>query len=313
MKNSKLVVLGLSLAIFFAFVQQVSARIQADPYLTKEFTLSGKGNLDVETSGASVSVSGVNGNQVVVEMFIKRNGQEVDSSDPEVERLLEDYNLDISQSGNTISLKAKRKNNDGWKKNNLNLSFKVQVPIEISSDFQSSGGSIAIESIKGNQNIATSGGSIKVSNSSGSVSSRSSGGSFSLNDFEGEVDVQTSGGSVKIDGLQGKLEINTSGGSVTLEDISGSIDANTSGGSIRATLLGIDEDLTFRSSGGSITAVVPGDIGLKLDLRGGRVNTKLANFDGEIKKDMIVGKMNGGGYLLTMQSSGGGINLEFLD
>jgi DUF4097 and DUF4098 domain-containing protein YvlB len=313
MKNSKLVLFALSLMAFFSSVQQLPASVKADPYLTKEFTLSGKGNLDVETSGASVAVSGASGDQVLIEMYVKRNGQSVDSNDPEVERLLEDYDLDISKNGNTISLKVKRKNNDGWKKNSLNLSFKVQVPTEISSDFQSSGGSISIDNINGDQAIATSGGSIRVENASGSVISKSSGGSFSLNDFDGDVDVQTSGGSVKINGMEGKLKINTSGGSVTVEDISGSIDANTSGGSIRAKLLGIDEDLTFRSSGGSITAMVPASIGLDLDLRGGRVNSKFVNFDGEVKKDMIVGKMNGGGYLLSMQSSGGSINLEFMD
>ncbi|WP_296705154.1 hypothetical protein [Algoriphagus sp.] len=314
MKNSKLFLIALSFALFFASVQQSNAFAISEPYLTKEFTLTGKGNLEVETSGASVAVNGVPGNQVIVEMYVKRNGREIDSKDPEVEELLENFQLDISKSGNTISLKVKRKNNNDWRRgDNLNLSFKVQVPTEISSSFQSSGGSISMDSIEGEQIISTSGGSIKVANASGSIVSKSSGGSFNLNDFDGEVDVQSSGGSVKIDGLEGKLKINTSGGSVTLEDISGSIDANTSGGSIKARLLGIDEDLSFRTSGGSITAMVPADLGLNLDLRGGRVNSKLSNFDGEIKKDLIAGKINGGGYLLSMQSSGGSINLEFID
>ncbi|EAZ79674.1 DUF4097 family beta strand repeat-containing protein [Algoriphagus machipongonensis] len=314
MKDSTINFIAFSFLLFFASVQQVSAKVFADPYLTKEFTLNGKGNLDVETSGASIAVTGVSGNQVLVEMYVKRNGKTIESSDPEVEEFLEAYDLDISKSGNTISVKVKKKSSSIWRRgNNLNLSFKVQVPTDISSDFQSSGGSISMSGLAGDQRIATSGGSIRIENASGTVVSKSSGGSFSLNDFDGEVDIQTSGGSVKIDGLEGELKINTSGGSVTLEDISGSIDANTSGGSIRAKLLGVDDDLSFRSSGGSISAIVPSGLGLDLDLRGGRVNSKFVNFDGEVKKDMIVGKMNGGGYLLSMQSSGGSINLEFMD
>lgn len=314
MKNSFSFLLFLSACLFFSSVQELAASNLSDPYLTKEFTLSGNGFLDVETSGASVAVMGILGNQVVVEMYVKKNGQEIESKNAEVEELLENYDLDISKSGNTISLKVKRKNNNGWSRNNqLNLSFKVQVPTEISSSFQSSGGSISIESIKGEQKIATSGGSIKVADASGELITQSSGGSFSLNDFEGQVSVQTSGGSVKVNGLQGNLKINTSGGSVTLEDISGGIDANTSGGSIRAKLFWIDEDLSFKTSGGSITAIVPDKIGLDLNLRGGRVNSKVSNFDGEIKKDLVVGKMNGGGKLLSMQSSGGSINLEFME
>lgn len=314
MYNSRLVALVLSVTLFFASVHQASALIQADPYLTKEFTLSGKGNLVVETSGASVAVTGVSGDQVTVAMYVKRNGQEISSKDPEVEKLLGNYILDISKSGNTISLKIKNKSNEGWSSSNkLSLSFKVQAPVEISSQFQSSGGSISIENVKGNQNISTSGGSIRVMNASGMVTSRSSGGSFSLTDFEGQVDVQSSGGAVKIADLRGSVSVNTSGGSVTLEGISGKITASTSGGSIRAKLLTVEEDLSFRSSGGSISAEVPAGLGLNLDLRGGRVNTKFKNFDGEIKKDLILGKMNGGGHLISMQSSGGSINLEFMD
>ncbi|WPR76321.1 hypothetical protein [Algoriphagus sp. NG3] len=285
------------------------AAFSADPYLTKEFTLTGAGNLNVETSGASVAVTGAGGNQVIVEMYVKLNGKQVELEDADVERELENYNLDISQSGNTISVIVKKRNNSGRSK--LSLSFQVQVPTEMSSKFQSSGGSIAIDGINGSQEVHTSGGSIQVVNSRGEVKTRSSGGSFRVENFEGNIDVQTSGGSIKVNQLLGDLNVNTSGGSVNLEAISGSIFANTSGGSIRAQLSNVEKQLTMKSSGGSITAVVPDGLGLDLDLSGGRVNSKLSNFSGEVKKDRILGKINGGGVPVTMQSSGGSINLEF--
>ena len=144
------------------------------------------------------------------------------------------------------------------------------------------------------------------------LNSKSSGGSISLTDFEGQVDVQSSGGVVKISDLRGSVSVNTSGGSVTLEGIAGKINASTSGGSIKAKLLAVKEDLSFKSSGGSISAQFPAGLGLDLDLRGGRVNSQFSNFDGEIKKDLVLGKMNGGGPLISMQSSGGIISLEFM-
>ncbi|WP_343853386.1 hypothetical protein [Algoriphagus jejuensis] len=287
----------------------IASEFRADPYLMKKFTLSGAGNLNVETSGSSVAVTGASGNEVVVEMYVKLNGREIDSEDAEVEDELDNYNLDISQSGNTISLIVKRKNNSVRSK--MNLSFKIKVPKEMSSKIKSSGGSIAIEGLKGKQDIATSGGSIQVLNSNGAVNTHSSGGSFRLENFEGNVEVQSSGGSIKINHLIGDVLVGSSGGSVTLEDISGSINANTSGGSIKAQLSHLEKSLSMKSSGGSITAVVPKGLGLNLDLSGGRVNSSLSNFDGEIKKDRILGKINGGGIPVTMQSSGGSINLEF--
>ncbi len=298
----------LALAVFSSELF-AGAAFSADPYLTKEFTLTGAGNLKVETSGASVAVTGSNGNQVIVDMYVKLNGKEVELEDAEVERELDNYNLDISQSGNTISVIVKKRNNSGRSK--LNLSFQVQVPTEMSSKFQSSGGSIAIDGINGSQEVHTSGGSIQVVNSRGEVKTRSSGGSFRVENFEGNIDVQTSGGSIKVNQLLGDLNVNTSGGSVNLEAISGSIFANTSGGSIRAQLSNVEKQLTMKSSGGSITAVVPDGLGLDLDLSGGRVNSKISNFSGEVKKDRILGKINGGGVPVTMQSSGGSINLEF--
>ncbi|MDR7132293.1 hypothetical protein J2X69_004660 [Algoriphagus sp. 4150] len=297
-----LVLLSVQLAAF-------ATPFKTDPYLTKQFTLNSSGNLKIETSGASVAVTGASGNQVIVDMFVKLNGQEIGTEDAEVERELANYNLDISQSGNTIAVIVKKKNNSSRSK--LNLSFKIQVPTEMSSKFQSSGGSISVDGLKGEQEIATSGGSIQVLNSSGYVNTHSSGGSFRLENFEGNVDVQTSGGSIKVNRLTGDLKVNTSGGSVNITDINGSISANTSGGSIRAQLLNVEKELTMKSSGGSITAVVPDGLGLDLDLSGGRVNSKLSNFSGEVKKDRILGKINGGGVPVTMQSSGGSINLEF--
>lgn len=298
-------------ALFLLFLQSrlFASHFVAGPYLTKNFTLSGAGKLDVETSGASVAVTAGSGNEVVVDMYVKLDGKEISSEDPAVEKELENYDLDIRQSGNTISLSVERKINSGRSK--LNLSFKIKAPKEMSSEIESSGGSIALDGLNGTQEVETSGGSIQVVNGSGSVRTQSSGGSLRVENFKGNVDVQTRGGSVKVSQLMGDLQIGSSGGSVTLEEISGSIDASTSGGSIKAQLSEVEKSVSLSSSGGSITAVVPIGLGLNLDLSGGRVNSSLSNFDGEIKKDRVLGKINGGGIPVTMKSSGGSINLEF--
>ena len=309
MKFFKIPFACLTLVLLAMQFSAIASSNDTDPYLTKQFTLNGSGNLKVETSGASVAVTGASGNEVIVDMYVKLNGREVEMEDAEVERELDNYNLDISQSGNTISVIVKKRNNRG--RNKLNISFKVQVPTEMSSKFQSSGGSISVDGLNGEQEIATSGGSIQVVNSSGYVDTHSSGGSLRVENFQGNIDVQSSGGSVKVKLLTGGLKVNTSGGSVNLEEINGSISASTSGGSIKAQLSNLEKELSMRSSGGSITAVVPDGLGLDLDLSGGRVNSKLSNFSGEVKKDRIQGKINGGGIPVTMQSSGGSINLEF--
>lgn len=306
--------LNIILALTYFFLLPIpltsfATESRAEPYLTKQFTLNGAGNLNVETSGSSVAVTGSGGNEVVVAMYVKLDGREIEKQDPAVEKELEDYNIDIRKDGNTVSVIVKRKTRVG--RNKLNLSFKIQVASEMSSKFQSAGGSISIEGIKGNHSVTSSGGSIQVANSGGELTTQSAGGSFRLENFDGKVNVQSSGGSIKANRLTGDLKVGSSGGSVSLEEIAGSINVNSSGGSVKAQLSKLEKELNLNTSGGSITAIVPRGQGLNLNLSGGRVNSSLSNFDGEIKKDRIFGKINGGGVPVVMQSSGGSITLEF--
>lgn len=312
MKNLQLPLAMLLLFLGVSCTNASSFQFEGDPYLSHNFTINGPGDLKVETSGASVSVSGTSGNSVVIDMYVKYKGKEIDTENADIEELLEEYDLDFSQNGNTISLTAKKSGGWGWNSDNsLNLAFKVSVPHTMSTNINSSGGSISLTEITGEQEINTSGGSINVSKSDGKLLISSSGGSFRLEEFRGNVSVKTSGGSVKISQVEGDISIGSSGGSVSLEEIEGSINASTSGGSIRAQLTNLEKSLTMKSSGGSITAVVPQGLGLDLNLSGGRVNTTLSNFSGEQKKDKVSGTINGGGIPVTLQSSGGSINLEF--
>ena len=312
MKNLQSLAVIFLLTLLGSCSEAASFQYGGEPYLSQSFSINGSGDLKVETSGSSVAVTGTSGNSVTIDMYVKYKGKEIDTESAEVEALLEDYELDFSQNGNTITLIAKKSGSWGWNSDNgLNLTFKILVPHTMSTNINSSGGSISLTEITGEQEINTSGGSINVSKSDGKLLTRSSGGSFRLEEFRGDVSVKTSGGSVKISQVEGDISIGSSGGSVSLEEINGSIDASTSGGSIKAQLSNLEKGLTLKSSGGSITAVVPKGLGLDLDLRGGRVNTTLSNFSGEQKKDKVLGTINGGGIPVTLQSSGGSINLEF--
>lgn len=305
----------LILSILFtllASVNSIASHVSDPPYLSKEFTLTGKGSLEVRTSGASVHVQGQEGNQVLVELYVRRNGKPVDPQDEEVKKRLEAYKIDISQRGNKVSVTVENRKNIDWgRKNNISLSFNILVPSTISSKFNTSGGSVAVQGIEGDHEFNTSGGSIRIVDCSGNLQAKSSGGSFHVDQYEGVMGIQSSGGSVKMTDFFGELTVNSSGGSTTLDNVSGRITVNTSGGGIKAEITSLDRELSLKSSGGSISAVLPKDLGMDLDLKGGRVNTKLSNFDGEVKQDKIQGKINGGGVLVTMASSGGSINLDY--
>lgn len=301
---------GLGLIALFVSPEALAQSKEA--YRTETFRVSGVPEFSAETSGSSVKVIGTNSSEIVVRMYAKYRGDRVSFPNSEVEEFLEDFTVEIEGDENEVRLVAKNTSwGWSWGDQKVSLSFEVEVPQETETSFETSGGSISLRGVDGDHEIATSGGSISIEDARGQVTTKSSGGSFTLSNFIGDVNVRTSGGSVKVSEMSGGLEVYTSGGSVSLAEISGSIGAYTSGGSIRANLLDISDDLEFKSSGGSIQVTVPATAGLDLDLRGGRVNSEIENFSGTIDKDRVDGEMNGGGYSLVMQSSGGRLTLDF--
>nr|WKN35816.1 hypothetical protein K4G66_25950 [Tunicatimonas sp. TK19036] len=285
-----------------------------EPYLTKSFTLNGRGDLLVKTSGGSIEVTGQSSNQVEVNMYVKKNGSWGgwfgSKDDEDLSEYLEDYEIEIDQQGNQIIATAKRKGS-GWGNNNLSISFKVKVPRDISTDLSTSGGSISLADLEGSHEVSTSGGSLNFDHVTGTTEARTSGGSINVDDYQGTLDAKTSGGSIRVYDSEGNLAVNTSGGSIVLDDVRGSVEAYTSGGSIRADIRSLEDQLTLKTSGGSINAVIPSGLGLNLDLAGNRVNTELQNFTGRSEKNSIQGSINGGGIDVTMRTSGGSVNLDY--
>lgn len=300
---------AFALTVFSAYSSLTAAD---EPYLVKEFTQNEPGNLEVTTSGGSISVSAREGNTVRVEMWVQVGGEKIAPGDAEGEKILKDFNIDIKQTGNTVSAVAEKKENTKFQgKNHPNISFTVFVPKRTASNLNTSGGSISLAGVEGSQEVKTSGGSLSFKNINGNVEGHTSGGSIEIVNYNGVLNGETSGGSINLRDAKGELKVHTSGGSINIENVQGSIDASTSGGTINAKLLTLDKEVKLHTSGGSIKAVLPSGVGLDLDLQGERVNTKLQDFNGQADKGRVKGSMNGGGIQVVMSTSGGNIDLDY--
>lgn len=284
---------------------------QDEPYRIESFDMNGPGNLDVQTSGGHITVEGSSSNSVRVEMYVSKNGRNLLPEDID----LEDWDINISQSGSSIEATAKRTNNRsrGWfgNNNNLSISFVVYTPREMSSDLKTSGGHIETRGLEGNQQIATSGGHLELANLKGTIEARTSGGHIDLSDIEGDVQARTSGGHIDVQKSEGSIKIKTSGGHIKLAEVSGTVEASTSGGGISADLTTIGQFVDLKTSGGNVSISVPDKLGLDLNLRGSYVSTRLENFSGEVDRDEVRGKLNGGGPTISARTSGGTVSLSF--
>jgi hypothetical protein len=302
-----IVVATMVSATLLAFSQDDNQK----PYLVKTFDLANGGSLVTKTSGGSIKVTGTSGNQVKVEMFVKpanwRNRNEAPSKEA-----LAKYTFDVRKDGNTVYAVAERKDkNWKWDDDGLNVSFEIQVPERIATKLNTSGGSISLANLTGNQEAKTSGGSISLKNVKGNAVANTSGGSISLTQYQGNLDAETSGGSINLTDARGTLKARTSGGSIQLQKVAGDIDARTSGGSINADVTQLGKYLNLHTSGGSVHATIPKGKGLDLDLSGNRVKTTLTNFDGESETNRVKGTINGGGIPVKLSTSGGTTELAY--
>ena len=282
--------------------------VAQEAYLTESFSVSDNAKVEVRTSGGSIELVGQKTDEVRVEMYVRKRGRLLNQNDTD----LDDWEIKIEKEGNTVYAIAKREGRNNWGNNNLSISFKVYAPVKSMGDLRTSGGSISLENLMGDQIAHTSGGSIEAERIGGDIKLKTSGGSITLFDIEGFAEVNTSGGRIRGEKITGGIDAKTSGGSITLEGISGNVEAKTSGGSIDAEILNPEDYIELRTSGGSISVTIPKELGYDLDLGGNRVRADLYNFQGEFDKNDMEGTMNGGGTKLSAKTSGGSVNLRYL-
>lgn len=312
------------------------------PYQTKSLANDAIREVFVKTSGGSISVSGEAGESPRIEIYVRgNNGQEL--SKEEIDKRLEkDFDLAVTVSNHELHAVAKRKHdfNIDWRRQ-LSISFKVFVPTRVATHLNTSGGSIHLDNLDGDQEFSTSGGSlhmdklvgvikgetsggsIQISNSRNNIDLETSGGSVRASNCQGKIKLETSGGSLHLDALNGSINANTSGGSITANDIKGelitgtsggsvnlsalscSLDASTSGGSMHVELLHLGKYVKLDVNGGHVDLKLPSGEGMDLNLSANRINpaSSVGRFSGEWEKDHVRGSLNGGGVPVHVEAS----------
>jgi len=302
------------------------------PTITKIFELNQPGTLNSKSSGGGIMVKTHNEGKVEVQVFVRKNGKILSPSDPQVDDVLDDFDLEIEKNGSVITANAERKTNFNILKN-VGIYFTIIVPREMSCNVSSSGGGLTISGVEGTHNFKSSGGSVYLENTSGTTKAKSSGGKVKATNHNGDIHLTASGGGVTLDEAHGSVYAHSSGGGVHLTNIHGEVDAGSSGGgvsisgecdyvkakssggSVHVNISNLKKELHLQSSGGGVDAIIQNgdELGLDLDLSSNRVNIDLQNFSGRSEKDRVKGTMNEGGIPVYMRASGGNVNVRYED
>jgi hypothetical protein len=286
---------------------------QDNTVLSREFPVASIEVLDLETKGLSLNLSTWEEEKIRVEVLASRDNKPLSWEDNQLKKKLEAYSFDLSEQGNRLLLRVAYEKRTRLTSGNDNivLLIKIQCPKSMDSYIQTSGGSITLGGLKGKQQLNSEGGSIRILEAEGQISANSMGGSFFVDTFEGELELNSSGGSVRIDHFSGSLQANSSGGSMSLFDTSGKIMAESEGGSIRANFIAPLQEITLRSKKGSIDMVLPKNLGMDVSFSASIVVSNHLNFEGESKKTLVKGIINGGGIPVTATTSGANVRVDY--
>lgn len=292
-------------------------------HLEKKFDLAPGDRFVLVSEVGGVTLQGVAGRQASIVVTSDRQD------------LAEQVDFRFDQTAGQLKMVAEHKDKGflKWLRQfHGNVRIAIEVPRATPVDLDTSGGPIDVSTLDAAVKASSSGGGVKVAEVRGDVTLSSSGGGVEARGVHGALRLESSGGSVRGEGIDGTVYADTSGGSLALETVGGDITASSSGGGVRiqgaaghvkagssggpvqvAFAAGNSKGGDLDSSGGGVVATVDPTAGLDVDASssGGSVHCDLpVTIQGHVSSDSLRGKLNGGGALLRLRSSGGGITIN---
>jgi two-component system, LytTR family, sensor kinase len=300
------------------------------PSMTKSFKAEEIKNLQLETQYGNIEIVGHNENSIRVEVFatVRRI-----FSLFLVEELLpiadiDNHLLAINAMGETLKIFSKPDylNPFAWFRK---TSFRVYIPDIITSISKTYAGRIMLYNVKGNHTFSTWGGDLTIENcegillaktmggkiflkgNKGEIKTDSMGGNVFIQKHKGKINIATWGGNIEASDFDGNFECNTMGGNIRLQNVNGNIGASTKGGNITVNMPTIHQYAWFDTSGGNIKIALPLDNSIDFEISGNRIyHPPFQDFQGNITKSKLYGKLNGGGKHITAKTRGGRVSIE---
>jgi hypothetical protein len=287
------------------FIGILALPASAQTRIERQLALTPGGQFILSTEGGGVVVSGDSpaGARIVITSEREDLGQRFD--------------IQFEERAGEARVTMKRResiwNSGLWGRFRGGITIEVHLPRAANIDVRTSGGSIAANGLVGSTRVNTSGGGIRLESLEGSVNGHTSGGSIRVRQVRGNVNVETSGGSITVSDVTGDLVADTSGGTVEVSGAGGRVDAHSSGGGIRVAFsAGNSRGGDISTSGGGVRAEIDPSVPLSIDASssGGGVSSDVGvTVRGGLSRRALRGDMNGGGALLRLRTSGGGVSI----
>jgi hypothetical protein len=294
----------------------------------RTLTISGSADVDVVSGSGSIEVRQGATGRVEIRGRIHANdgwGRRSRLSAGERVRQLE-ANPPVEQRGNTVRIGyiAQEELRDG-----VSVSYVVTVPPGATLRTDTGSGSQEID-VDGNVEAHSGSGSLHIRRAGGLRASTGSGGvtadtiaaafhattgsgSIRVTSAAGPITAKTGSGGIEITQTgRGDVAVSSSSGTVRVRGVRGGVDASTSSGGLH--IAGeMAADWRLSASSGHVTVDLPRDQRFDLDANStsGRIDLDFpVTVTGRVERRSIRGPVGGGGPLLRVRTSSGGISIQ---
>ena len=216
----------------------------------------------------------------------------------------------LRQDGNSIRV-------DYVNAHDISVDYEITVPAETSVRTHSGSGNMTIEGTHGNVDLQTGSGDVMLTRVTGELRLQTGSGNVRAREISGPVRGGAGSGDIELqENGTGDIDLHTGSGNVTARGIHGAFHAEAGSGDItgEGMLTGTWE---IRTGSGNVHVRLPADAAYDANLStsSGSMNLSPAitmTVQGRVQESrkQIVGKVHGGGPLLTVRTGSGDIHIE---
>ena len=301
----------LAAAVISATSLAATATAAAQARGTFDRSLKVTGAVELSVTSGSGAIRVVTGSADVVRIAARITADNSWFAGNDVEQRIRhiEQHPPIDQQGNLIRV--------GWFadrdiQQNISISYDITVPEQTRVTAKTGSGSVDIGSVRGAVVASAGSGSLDIGGGA-SLDAHTGSGSIRAVGIAGPTTAKSGSGTIRID-LTGKGDVDASAasGGVTVTGVDGGLRVTSSSGSVSVTGRP-SRPWTIRSSSGSVIVRLPADAAFDLDAHAssGRVDSAHpVTMTGRIDKGRIQGQVRGGGPLVEIRSSSGGVRIQ---
>ena len=318
---------SLAAIVIASLAPAALARAQsAEGSFERTLKVTGPVELNIQSGAGGIHVRAGAGGTVTIAARLRASNAWL-AGDVEAQIRQIEKNPPIEQTGNVI--RVGRFANESLSRN-VSITYDVTVPAQSSVTAKNGSGGIDINDVAGPVDATTGSGGITIGriagrvaastgsggvevSGAGSLTAKTGSGSIRATAVAGDATASSGSGGVQID-LTGKgnVDVSSSSGSVVVTGVNGAAQVSTSSSSLEVEGRP-SGPWNVHSSSGHVTLRLPPDAAFDLDARvsSGKIETAHPiTMKGTVDKRWLQGQVRGGGPLVTVRTSSGGIRFQ---